>query len=98
MLTCPQDVNISAADSCNAIGNWSMPTASDAAVGSVNVNCTHQALVSEFGLGPTEVTCEATDSEGNTGSCSFYVNLVGTIYIYTTKVTKFDIYLFPIIM
>ncbi|XP_033099285.1 sushi, von Willebrand factor type A, EGF and pentraxin domain-containing protein 1-like, partial [Anneissia japonica] len=78
MIMCPDNVTIDANDNCTAVGNWSMPTATDIAVGQTDVVCSHQALISEFEGGSTKVMCNATDGEGNTGSCSFYVDVVDT--------------------
>lgn len=69
---CPSaDIIVNADASCEAIANWTAPTASD--------NCGPVALVSPinpgdvFPLGTTIVTYTATDESGNISTCTFNV-------------------------
>jgi large repetitive protein len=68
---CPSNINVSANASCQAVVNWTAPTASD--------NCSITSFTSThssgatFALGTTTVTYTATDGAGNTTTCSFNV-------------------------
>ena len=70
---CPSNIIISANASCQAIVNWTAPTASD--------NCAAVALTTTqnpgtvFNLGTTPVTYTATDAAGNISTCSFNVTV-----------------------
>ncbi len=68
---CPSDITVSANASCQAIVNWTAPTATD--------NCSISSFTSThtsgflFPLGTTPVTYTATDGSGNVSTCSFNV-------------------------
>jgi uncharacterized repeat protein (TIGR01451 family) len=71
---CPDNVTVSTDPaSGSAIVTFDAPTASDNC-GSVTVECS-PASGSALGIGTTTVTCTATDSSGNTASCSFEVTV-----------------------
>jgi hypothetical protein len=59
----------------NAVVTWSNPTATDNCDGVVPVFAT-PTNGSTFNLGVTPVTCGATDSSGNTRTCTFNVTVV----------------------
>lgn len=65
-----QDVKATAGESCEAIVNWTVPVASDCST--VSVVSSHDSG-DVFPIGVTAVTYTATDSYGNTASCSFNV-------------------------
>lgn len=82
IITCPADVISTAAASCpiqtSAPINFA-PTASDNCPG-VTIVCTNQnnqivTSGSSFPVGTTTVTCKATDTSGNSASCSFTINV-----------------------
>ena len=58
------DVTKEATGANGALVNYTNPTANDAVYGSVNVDCA-PASGSQFALGSTTVTCNATDGSGN---------------------------------
>jgi len=75
IISCPADIQLNVdAGSCTAIANWTAPTATD--------NCNLDSLVashtsgSAFAVGVTRVTYIAYDSEMNTDTCSFTVEVI----------------------
>ncbi|MFL6275670.1 MAG: HYR domain-containing protein [Blastocatellia bacterium] len=71
-LTCPANITTSAPVGSNCVVvTYPTPTASDNCPG-VTASCTPPSG-SCFARGATTVTCTATDSSGNTASCSFSV-------------------------
>ncbi len=71
---CPGDLVITTSSTCQAVVNWTAPTATD--------NCGLQSITSNFSPGTTfspglyTVVYTATDNCGNTSSCSFTVNVI----------------------
>lgn len=71
---CPVDISLTASVNCTAVATWVPPVASD--------NCKVTSFEGthtpgeEFPLGLTLVSYTATDSSGNTASCSFQVEVV----------------------
>jgi len=76
-ITCPANVTAVTALTCPVSTatnvNYASPTASDNCPG-VSAACT-PASGTSFPTGTTTVTCTATDSSGNTASCSFTVSV-----------------------
>ncbi len=75
VTNCPVDMVVSTLPgSCDAVVNWTPPTASD--------NCNLASFTAShnpgeiFGLGITTVTYSAVDDYGNTANCSFEVKLI----------------------
>jgi uncharacterized repeat protein (TIGR01451 family) len=76
-LTCPADVNQNVdPGQCTATVSYTVPSATDNCPGST-VDCV-PASGSIFNLGPTLVTCTATDAASNTGTCAFTVTVTDT--------------------
>jgi X-Pro dipeptidyl-peptidase len=71
------DVTTEATGPSGATAAYTTPTANDLVDGAVAVTCT-PASGSVFALGPTTVTCTATDHAGNTGHSTFVVHVVDT--------------------
>jgi gliding motility-associated-like protein len=65
------DIVVSASSNCQAIVNWTSPTATDNC-GSATVISTHSPG-DNFVLGTTQVTYTATDPSGNRATCTFNV-------------------------
>lgn len=71
---CPADIAITTSTTCQAVVDWTPPTASD--------NCGLQSLTSNFAPGTTfspglyTIVYTATDNCGNTSTCSFTVNVI----------------------
>jgi hypothetical protein len=59
---------------CTAVVNYTDPTATDNCPGTPTVSCS-PASGSTFDLGPTTVTCTATDAAGNTSTSTFTVTV-----------------------
>src|SRR5205823_4562018 len=74
-ITCPEPVP-ACTDSgrCDAVVTYQTPPGTDNCGGTVNVSCT-PASGSTFPLGPTTVTCTATDgaNPANQATCQFTV-------------------------
>ncbi|MBI3414496.1 MAG: DUF5011 domain-containing protein [Verrucomicrobia bacterium] len=71
-ITCPPDVNVSNdPGQCSAVANYPAPVVSGG-IGSVTVVC-NPPSGSSFPVGTNVVNCTATDSAGNTATCSFNV-------------------------
>ena len=74
---CPVDFTLAPSGNCEGFATWTPPTVTD--------NCTQATLTSNYSPGSifpggaTTVIYTATDSEGNTSSCSFIVNVVDDI-------------------
>jgi hypothetical protein len=71
VLSCPTNQTV-ACNSTNGAQAFFTPTAADNCDGSVPVICTPTSG-SYFGLGTNTVLCVASDSTGNTNSCTFTV-------------------------
>jgi hypothetical protein len=68
------DITASATSASGAVVNYTAPTAHDAITGDRDVDCT-PASGSTFALGVTEVTCSASDGNGNTSTKKFNVTV-----------------------
>jgi hypothetical protein len=73
----PSTIVVEAVSSAGAIATYTTPTATDLVSGAVSVTCS-KASGSNFALGNTTVTCNATDAASNTATSSFRVSVVDT--------------------
>ena len=72
---CPTDFSVSVnPTTCNAIVNWTAPTATDNCAGSITPT-SPDAPGATFGLGPHTITYTANDGRGNQSTCSFVVTV-----------------------
>jgi len=71
---CPQDINVTASDNCEAIVEWNIPTAIDNC-STVSSNANYESGDS-FPIGSTTVEYEFIDETGNKSSCSFNVTVI----------------------
>ena len=72
---CPTNISANtAAGLCTAAVTYIAPTATDACEGARTVTCL-PASGSSFAKGVTTVTCSASDTSGNSNSCSFTVTV-----------------------
>ncbi|MFN0111224.1 MAG: HYR domain-containing protein, partial [Blastocatellia bacterium] len=72
---CPTNINANtAAGLCTAPVTYTAPTATDVCDGARTVTCS-PASGSSFPKGTTTVTCTASDTSGNSNSCSFTVTV-----------------------
>lgn len=69
-MTCPQNVDVQSMDGAPVTVTFDVPQASGG-VAPLNTTCTFQS--GPFTVGSTAVTCQATDSRGQTASCTFIV-------------------------
>jgi large repetitive protein len=77
-ITCPANINkVADANRCSAVVTYATPQASDNCPGVGAVTCTPPSTTA-FPKGATTVTCTATDSSGNSGSCWFTVMVADT--------------------
>ncbi|HYF68906.1 MAG TPA: HYR domain-containing protein [Ohtaekwangia sp.] len=70
IIGCPSTITATANASCEAMVNWTAPTASDNC--SVTMTSTHQPGT-VYPIGTTQVKYTATDGSGNSSTCSFNV-------------------------
>ena len=76
-VACPSNIATNTAPGqCSAVVSYATPTPGDNCPGAT-VSCS-PASGSTFPKGTTTVTCTATDGSGNTGSCSFTVQVNDT--------------------
>jgi gliding motility-associated-like protein len=73
---CPANITIQAATNCKAVVDWIPPVATDNC-GIASTNFSHTPG-SEFDIGTTIVTYDATDVNGNTLTCQFNVEVTYT--------------------
>ncbi|MBL7950886.1 MAG: HYR domain-containing protein, partial [Flavobacteriales bacterium] len=73
IVGCPGDITLNAGPMCNAIANWTVPTATDNCSGVTIVRTTSRAPGTSFPTGTTPVIYVATDASGNTTTCTFNV-------------------------
>ena len=64
-----------------AVVNWTIPNATDNSRQLPSVACDAESG-SLFGIGETEVICEAVDFAGNHATCVFTVNIQGKLIIF----------------
>ena len=74
IVSCPDDLTISANDDCEGIGNWDDPVFTDNCPGLIIVS-THEPG-DTFPLGITNVFYTALDSSGRSVSCGFTVTVI----------------------
>ncbi|HQR33302.1 MAG TPA: HYR domain-containing protein, partial [Blastocatellia bacterium] len=73
--SCPANISKNTdAGLCTAVATYTAPTATDACDGARAVTCS-PASGTAFAKGVTTVTCTASDTTGNNGSCSFTVTV-----------------------
>jgi hypothetical protein len=77
MNNLPPNLVLEATGPAGAVATWPFPTASDAVEGVVSVACSPQSG-GLFALGPTTVTCSASDASGNTAAATFTVSIRDT--------------------
>jgi hypothetical protein len=77
VLSLPVDITAEASGPTGAVVFYSGASATDNLDGPVPVTCT-PASGATYPLGPTTVTCSASDSHGNTGTGSFNITVVDT--------------------
>merc|ERR1712054_621107 len=72
---CPQDITVQVDDGASTgTATWNEPTASDNVYSTLDITQgPHSSGYSGFTVGSTTITYQATDGEGNTGSCQFSV-------------------------
>ena len=73
-IVCPDDIVVDATDASGAIVDYPDPVASDVEDATVTVVCEPESGTL-FAVGDTIVNCTATDSAGNTATCSFVVTV-----------------------
>ncbi len=73
-LTCPANQNLVSMGGAPVSYSWTVP-ASDNCTSPLTVSCS-PVSGSVFPIGTTTVTCQSTDAAGNTGTCTFQVNVV----------------------
>src|SRR5262249_48887203 len=73
-ITVPSTINATADAQCNGANVSYTASANDVCAGPLPVTCS-PASGSRFPLGPTTVTCNATDPSGNLGTKTFTVNV-----------------------
>ncbi|XP_033111723.1 hyalin-like [Anneissia japonica] len=73
-LTCPDDISMSTSSSQVTV-TWNNPTVTDNVDTDLSTTCTPSSG-SLFVLGSNDVTCDATDAAGRTGSCMFTVYII----------------------
>ncbi len=74
---CPQNIALTTTKSCE-IATWSAPTATDncGVVATINPSLQSGGC---FSVGTTTVVYTATDAKNNRGTCSFNINVQGTV-------------------
>ena len=74
---CPSNQSLETdLDKATAVVNWINPNATDNSTQLPTVTCDAESG-SLFGIGETEVICEAVDFAGNRATCVFTVNIHG---------------------
>ncbi|XP_071953860.1 hyalin-like isoform X4 [Antedon mediterranea] len=73
VVTCPGDIDIIGTSSSRV--SWDAPTVVDDVDTGLTATCTSSSG-SYFPVGSTTVTCTATDSDANTGQCTFTIQLL----------------------
>jgi len=76
-ITCPMDIQVSVSnDNCTAVGFYALPSASDNC-STVDLNLDNGFLSgSDFPLGTNLITYSAADTNGNSATCSFNIEVV----------------------
>ncbi|XP_033096376.1 hyalin-like [Anneissia japonica] len=76
-VKCPDDISMSTSSSQVSV-TWNDPTVTDNVDTGLSATCTPSSG-SLFVLGSNDVTCDATDAAGRTGSCTFTVYIIGSL-------------------
>ena len=78
IANCPADITVSTTiNSCDAIVNWTLPTASDN--GQLDSLVSNFSNGSTFSLGTTTITYVAYDQSMNTDTCSFTITVIDSV-------------------
>ncbi len=95
LFGCPGDINVGTdASMCNAVVNWSEPTAIDNCDGSLSFDSRSHSPGTSFPIGTTTVTYTFEDSEENISECNFDVTVTDNESpVITGCVLDKDIYL-----
>ncbi|WP_148230027.1 HYR domain-containing protein [Marivirga tractuosa] len=72
VVSCPNDITVSAKGNCESIADWDIPEFSDNCDTDLSISSTHNPR-DKFSIGTTLVTYTARDAAGNERSCSFNV-------------------------
>ena len=75
-VSCPKDIEVEGSDVKNTAVTWALPDASDNVAVYPTVLCDPPSG-SSFEGGKSTVTCRATDTAQNTGTCTFQVEIMG---------------------
>ena len=77
VITCPPNININLAPTiCSSVATWSNATATDnCATSPTVVQISGPVSGSDFPIGITPITYQATDASGNTSTCTFNVTI-----------------------
>jgi hypothetical protein len=75
-ITCPANVTVEATCPSGAIATYTAPVGTDSCPGVTTTRTAGQASGSVFPIGSSTVTYTATDSSGNSTSCSFTVTVL----------------------
>jgi hypothetical protein len=78
VVTVPANVTTAATSPAGAAVSYGAASASDLVDGAITPTCS-PVSGGNFGVGPTLVTCTATDAAGNTGSASFTVTVTSYV-------------------
>ena len=80
MITCPvsQTVNTEPSKAYASV-SWTDPQVTDNSGQIPTITCDAESG-NQFGIGETEVTCQAVDPTGNQATCMFTVKINGTLF------------------
>jgi len=73
--SCVDNITLTANDNCEAVANWTLPTATDACDGFITP-VSNFSSGDSFPLGVTNVRYLATDEAGNQANCAFNVTVI----------------------
>ena len=77
MITCPVNQTVNTEQSkAYASVSWTDPQVTDNSGQNLTTTCDAESG-SQFGIGETEVTCQAVDPTGNQATCTCTVNVKG---------------------
>ncbi len=76
VITCPEDITVSADANCSAVVNYTAPVGVDACLPANTVLTAGLGTGATFPLGTTVETYTVTDTDGNSASCSFNINVI----------------------
>ncbi len=83
VISCPANQTNIVNQGTPTLIQWDNPSATDNSGDKPTIDC-NPSNGTIFDIGSTPVICTARDDYGNEGNCSFYIDVIGKIFLHRT--------------